>query len=181
MATLGIGFGNEDIFELVKNYVGSMKANIYITNEHFQNIFSSEKGDFSENENQRLESLSKTLKGTGVFKETIDGQDYVVMRAVSPNSGFTIIMVSSEKNFYNRDDKFEKVFILLSFLMLLTGLGLAFYLSRINYVPIQNLLRKIQINNEETPPISHMNEFELIQGYWEDIQNRSQELYSLLC
>lgn len=97
MATLGIGFGNEDIFELVKNYVGSMKANIYITNEHFQNIFSSEKGDFSENENQRLESLSKTLKGTGVFKETIDGQDYVVMRAVSPNSGFTIIMVSSEK------------------------------------------------------------------------------------
>ena len=65
--------------------------------------------------------------------------------------------------------------------MLLTGLGLAFYLSRINYVPIQNLLRKIQINNEETPPISHMNEFELIQGYWEDIQNRSQELYSLLC
>ena len=96
------------------------------------------------------------------------------MRAVSPNSGFTIIMVSSEKNFYNRDDKFEKVFILLSFLMLLTGLGLAFYLSRINYVPIQNLLRKIQINNEETPPISHMNEFELIQGYWEDIQNRSR-------
>lgn len=179
-ATLGFGFRFQDIYGMLENYLGDMAMDTYIFNEHYQNIFTSEKGGLGPELKLTAEEIAENYKGTGVFERNTADGSYIIMRAVSQNSGFSIVSICRKSSFYAKNESFETALFFVVALLTILGIVQAYYLSRRNYSPIQELLKLMLSSKKGTGLNENSNEFEMIQDCWLDTQNKNEELYALV-
>lgn len=179
VATLCFSIRYDDMLELLENYLGTLKSNVFLYNEYYHDIFASYNDDLTNEDRAELEAYAMGCKGIGVYEKKIGRETYVIMRGVSQNTGFSLITINEKKIFYNRADYFEKTLFLGVVLLSVTAIVLAIVLSKKHYSPIKQLL--YQVTGKSIPKIDKgYNEFEIIQSYWSDIKNKNQELNILV-
>ena len=174
-ATLGFMFKEKDIQNIILNYLGEIKGNIYIYNEYLQEIFKSEQIQLVQGAKDEYVSM----KGKGVSEQHINDVDYVVMRDVSPNSGFSIIFVTEEKDFYNKVNLMKMVLILSIVLLLVIAVLQAIVMSRQSYRPLKKLVAHMGGKLLDSKKVS-INEFDFIENHWESIESKNKELHYLV-
>lgn len=172
-ATLGFIFSDGQLQNLFENYLGGMEGNLYIYNEYLSEIYCCGELEFSE---ESREAFS-VMKGSGVFEQKIEGKNYVVMRCVSENSGFSFVMVTPRRIFYGRMRLMQGVVTLSVLALLVIGVVLAYAMSRSIYRPVKRLVDTLY-EDEEQKPVS--NEFEMLQGRYRDIANQNIEMSDVL-
>lgn len=185
VATIGFFVDYNNFSKLVKNYY-PLNSYIYIFDARFQNIFIARPEIKEDMERQSetetaIDAFVQTYrsKGAKLDRVRLDDRNYIVMREVSANSGFSVITITENEDFYQYESMFADWFIALFGILLAGGVLLSLILSKNNYRPIQNLIDKISDDDREDIQESR-DEFTLIHNRWNDIQNRNEELNALL-
>ena len=175
-ATIGFGLNYRAMENMVKTYF-PMNAAVYIYNERYQEIFRSvPKGA----DREAMDALAVKYRKMGkkLNDERYNGKKYMILREISANSGFMLVSVAEEAEFYQYKNSFASCFISLALVLAAFGFLLSVILSKSNYQPIQNLLEKFV--SDEDGDHENGDEFTRIRHHWEDIQGKNEELSALV-
>lgn len=182
VATVGFGVDRQAMENMVKAYY-PLNSAIYIFNGQKQNIYEKYPEEMPEKEKTAIGRLAAEYRKTGIRigTEKVDGKEFVVMREISANSGYTVVTVTQKDSFYQYDTIFTSWFAALLLILFIGGILLSVVLSRSSYRPIQNLLDKVvREEGQGEGAAGESNEFELLNSRWTDIQNKNEELIALV-
>ena len=171
-ATLCFIYDSSSIKEIMENYLGDLRGDIYLFNEMLVPLFNynmiSLPADFSR-------TLS-SVRGVGVQGRRISGNQYILSRSVSGNTGLSLVYVMQEREFFSRIQNIKLIiFFSVVFLELMVIL-FAIAMSRRNYRPIRSLLNNIGGQGLKNESFVEGNEFDLILSRVNTIEETNQEL-----
>lgn len=182
VATIGFGFDHQALENMIRTYFPLPSA-IYLFNEKFQNIYVQRSGRESAEDPAALDAAALAARKTGgrFAEEKINGKDYVILREISANSGYTLVAVTEKNDFYQYRNPLFFWFFFLALILFVSGIFLALLVSKRTYRPIQNLLDKvIREDGNVSSVLEESNEFELLNNRWNDIRNKNEELNALV-
>ena len=181
VATLGFGLDFEAMKNMIMTYY-NLESVIYVFNDQLQNIFTYAPEGYGEEAELLEEQLLKYPRGGGRMTEAkVNGKEYVVLKEISANSGFTVVTITRKDIFYQHENRFAYWYIFLIVILFLCGIILSLLLSKNTYRPIRNLLEKVAGEDPEAfPDFSGENEFEILNSRWADIRSRNEELSILV-
>lgn len=168
-------FDSKNLDAMFKAYFGDTKTNIYIYNKNLQNIFNTEK--FILNEDVSKEFVR--MNSIGVKEKEIDNNQYIIMRNISNNSGFSYVMVTQKKNFYSSILYKQRMLFIIVLSLIFASIIIAVLMSKHNYKPVRNLLDIVDDEKSKTNLLD-LNEFDIIKSKWEDITIDNDSLYKLI-
>lgn len=171
-ATLGFLYNDEVLRSVFENHLGNIHGNLYIYNDYLNVIYESEKTAIPA---QAVSSLAG-MKGTGVFEQTLDNREVVVMRGVSDISGVSFVVVAPVESFYDRVYSMQNLLLLIIFCQFAVGFVLAWILSRHSYHPVRQLISTMHGEDE----LLQGDEFVYLGDSWQDLTSKNQELNTLL-
>ncbi len=124
---------------------------------------------------QQTESFQKQLqKGFTSFNYTANQSHLVVLRAVSPITGWTYIGTAPMPAYFSSYQQISAIFIILSVVALIASFGLSFIVSYRLYLPLKNLTNVISGKGQQSEvPLS--GEYEYIQTAYQTVidENRT--------
>lgn len=174
VGTIGFCLDSEVMKNMIDTYY-NMDSIFYIFNEQMQEIYLYRPKTVPEKDFNVMDEIASNYRRNGgkFGQESVNGRSYVVMKTVSSNSGYTIIAITPKNEFYNYQNPFITGYLILMAILLGGGIILAIILSRKNYRPLQNLLERTAVEDEEQ---TMENEFELLNSRWADIRDKNMEL-----
>lgn len=174
VGTIGFSLDSEAMEDMIDTYY-NMDSMFYIFNEQMQEIYRHMAHTVPEDDFVMLDEIAANYRRNGgkFGRESVNGRSYIVMKTVSSNSGYTLISITPKKDFYNYQNPFIVGYLILMTILLWGGVILAIILSRKNYRPIQNLIEKTAVEDEDQ---TAENEFELLHNRWENIRDKNMEL-----
>ena len=174
VGTIGFSLDSEAMEDMIDTYY-NMDSMFYIFNEQMQEIYRHMAHTVPEDDFVMLDEIAANYRRNGgkFGRESVNGRSYIVMKTVSSNSGYTLISITPKKDFYNYQNPFIVGYLILITILLWGGVILAIILSRKNYRPIQNLIEKTAVEDEDQ---TAENEFELLHNRWENIRDKNMEL-----
>lgn len=165
----------KDYQAMLENYSGEQARNAYLVDDALQIIYAAENLPLSEAEKLSL----IRLKGTGVTEATLQGQPMVVMRALSDNSGYSLIVTMHRDVFYQRIASMQRLVIICVLCLVGLSLLLALLTAARNLRPIRALLGDIGAMDAAGRRFNR-NELALISEQFELRNQKNQELRSLV-
>ena len=181
VATLGFGLDFEAMRNMIQTYY-NLESIVYVFNDQLQNIFTYAPDSLLEEAAVLEEQLLKYPRGGGkMTEERVNGKEYVLLREISANSGFTIVTITRKDIFYQHENKFMSWYICLVAVLFLCGIILSLLLSKNTYRPIRNLLEKVAGEDQGVYADENgKNEFEILDSRWADIRSKNEELSILV-
>ena len=181
VATLGFGLDFEAMRNMIQTYY-NLESIVYVFNDQLQNIFTYAPDSLLEEAAVLEEQLLKYPRGGGkMTEERVNGKEYVLLREISANSGFTIVTITRKDIFYQHENKFMSWYICLVAVLFLCGVILSLLLSKNTYRPIRNLLEKVAGEDQGVYADENgKNEFEILDSRWADIRSKNEELSILV-
>ncbi|MDL2232177.1 hypothetical protein LJC63_01170, partial [Ruminococcaceae bacterium OttesenSCG-928-L11] len=86
-ASLAFLVSEKEFTSIFDNYSGESRRNTYLLDNNLNVVYSSEAFSLEEQELAKLISM----KGVGTFEESVQNQPAIVMRALSENSGYSLL------------------------------------------------------------------------------------------
>lgn len=170
----------EELNTVVENYSGEQARNVYLLDDTLQVVYQSEQYPLTEAE---ILALIR-MKGTGVFETTLHGEQMVVMRALSDNTGYSMLVLMRADVFFSRVGLMRSVIMMCVGMFVVLTLIMAFVMAVRNYRPIGVLMR---LTTDDDPDDAYgdadeegSNELEVLQQRITQTRSRNRELGMLL-
>ncbi|MCL2833086.1 MAG: AraC family transcriptional regulator [Treponema sp.] len=175
-AVLVFIFKSQDMQQILENYLGDLKGDIYLYNEMLVSLF-------DHNVLNLPEAFSKTLsnvKGVGIQDKKIGSGRYIMSRSVSENSGLSLVYVMKQNDFYTRIMNTKLILYVSVALLEIIIIIFAVIMSRRSYKPIRSLIDNIGGSAWKDTGPQQENEFDFILNKVNSIEETNQELSSAL-
>ena len=160
---------------MIDNYAGEATKNVYLIDQTMQIVYQTEHTPLSEEEKLFL----IRMKGTGVTETTLAAKPMVVMRALSDNSGYSLVMVMNEDTFYSRVASMRRLVLVCVLCFAGLSLVLALVTAFKNYGPIKKLLGNIGVESKRNLSFGS-NELEVVLDQFEISNQKNMELRRLI-
>ena len=174
-ATIVYTIKEEYILSKFENFLGDFTGYIYVFDNQYNLIISNDKVT-NISGNDVLQRKFMQHKGTGIFETSIDNNRYIAMRIVSEDTGWSYIVAMPPKQFYKSVNNMRSVVLAIIFILLLSGLVLAYILSNRNYKPIQTLITYIKNKDTQSINFEGKNEIEMFRFSFENNYTKYREL-----
>lgn len=148
---------------------------IFIFDNYYNMLVSFNKG-ISDSDKNILKCQCSEYKGVGTWNISINRSDYVAMKTVSENNGWSYVIVMPEMKYFQGVNEMRfKVLNIISFLIIM-GFILALILSKNNYKPIKALSAYMKNQDSAQYDCELRNELEAIRFSFEKSHRKSREL-----
>lgn len=174
-ASLLFLINESEYLAMLDNYSGEAHKNAYLIDRTLQVVYQSEADPLHEDD---LLSLIR-MKGTGVFQTQINRKPMVVMRALSNNSGYSLVVLMAEDSFYSRVGLMRRVVLICMLCFVGLSLLLALITAITNYEPIKKLLGNMGVDSQSGLRFKS-NEMEVILDQFELSNQKNVELSRLI-
>ena len=155
-----------------ENILGESMGNIYIYNHNDLEMV------YDNDENHEDSAIFDQmtvykLKGTGIFRRTINGEKYVIMRSVSEESQLTSVVIMKESSFLEELAPGQRVLVFLISALVIFSALFVFLIAYFNYKPIKGLVSDILDSDFDEV---YLNEFDAIRAVYRRSRERNIEL-----
>jgi two-component system, response regulator YesN len=158
-----------------KNFFGDFKGYIYIYDNYYNTLISSNYG-ITQGNTKIFEEKLRHINGTGVNILKFENDNYVVMRVVSEETGWSYVAAMLPSQFYKRANLMRTIVIVSIFIIVLGVLGSALIVSTRNYKPIEMLLSYIKKQEPQMLDIEGKDELDVIRFTFENAIKQNREL-----
>lgn len=175
-ASLAFLVTEREFTSIFNNYYGEGQRNTYLLDHNLNMVYQSESLPLDDQELAKLVGM----KGVGTFEDTLQGKPVLVMRALSEHSGYSLVVLMEEGNFYSKVGLMRRVIIACVSIITVLSVLWALIMAVRNYRPIRELARSSAGGDAEDEPLSGDNELEIIQQRIDTAHRKNHELGKLI-
>lgn len=148
---------------------------IFIFDNYYNMLVSFNKG-ISDSDKNILKCQCSEYKGVGTWNISINRSDYVAMKTVSENNGWSYVIVMPEMKYFQGVNEMRSRILNIVSILIAMGFILAFILSKNNYKPIKALLVYMKNQDSAQNDYESGNELEVIRFSFEKSHRKNREL-----
>lgn len=162
----------EHLFRDINLTGGAMQMSVYDTNKNI--LFKDSTSDNIVNDADFFETLSQE---NGAFVRSINGNDYVIIHAISPITRWTYLSCVPLPQFYKESGNITKEILMLSVIMLMVCLVISFIIATNLYHPLKKLMG---IVTEPKEGRTAHNEYEFIADAYNGVLQKNSSMSEIL-
>ncbi len=162
-----VNISEDWIHNVISNEAGSNASETFIINSDGQLVSNSVKYPMLENLSDRvyIKEILRNKNAKGYFINEVDGEMSLISFTAPDKIGWRYIRITPYNTLFGKINSMKNITILIGLSILVLGLLTALLISRRLYVPIDKILSKLKILEDERD-----NDFEIIkQGVLKDI------------